>query len=99
MLLNFAISLQGYGTFLMNSLKAFAVHNHCYNFLTYADNSAIGYFKKQGFTAQISLPPEDVVGYIKVSLMATACLTSPILTFPSGIPSYPPPSPKKIVGL
>jgi len=29
-------------------------------FLTYADNAAVGYFKKQGFTATISLPKEQV---------------------------------------
>lgn len=34
-------------------------------FLTYADNYAIGYFKKQGFTKEISLPRSVWVGYIK----------------------------------
>ena len=29
-------------------------------FLTYADNAAVGYFKKQGFTAAITLPRERV---------------------------------------
>lgn len=35
------------------------------HFLTYADNYAIGYFKKQGFTKEISLPRSVWVGYIK----------------------------------
>lgn len=29
-------------------------------FLTYADNAAVGYFKKQGFSAAITLPREKV---------------------------------------
>lgn len=35
------------------------------HFLTYADNYAVGYFKKQGFTKEISLPREIWTGYIK----------------------------------
>ena len=35
------------------------------NFLTYADNYAIGYFKKQGFTTDITLDKALWVGYIK----------------------------------
>ncbi|KAI1781094.1 hypothetical protein F4818DRAFT_436286 [Hypoxylon cercidicola] len=31
----------------------------------YADNYAIGYFKKQGFTKEITLPKSDRMGYIK----------------------------------
>ncbi|GME80189.1 unnamed protein product [Ambrosiozyma monospora] len=34
-------------------------------FLTYADNYAIGYFKKQGFTKEITLPKKVWMGYIK----------------------------------
>lgn len=34
-------------------------------FLTYADNFAIGYFKKQGFSKTMSMPRERWVGYIK----------------------------------
>ena len=29
-------------------------------FLTYADNAAVGYFEKQGFSTQLSLPREQV---------------------------------------
>lgn len=35
------------------------------HFLTYADNYAIGYFKKQGFTKDISLDKSIWMGYIK----------------------------------
>lgn len=35
------------------------------HFLTYADNYAIGYFKKQGFTKEISLEKSRWMGYIK----------------------------------
>jgi histone acetyltransferase len=34
-------------------------------FLTYADNYAIGYFKKQGFTKEITLDRQKWMGYIK----------------------------------
>ena len=29
-------------------------------FLTYADNAAVGYFEKQGFSTQLTLPKEQV---------------------------------------
>ncbi|KAG0282760.1 histone acetyltransferase, partial [Dissophora globulifera] len=35
------------------------------HFLTYADNYAIGYFKKQGFTKEITLDRSIWMGYIK----------------------------------
>lgn len=35
------------------------------HFLTYADNYAIGYFKKQGFTKEITLDRQKWMGYIK----------------------------------
>lgn len=38
---------QGYGTHLMNHLKDYHVKHSVLNFLTYADEYAIGYFKKQ----------------------------------------------------
>ena len=40
--------LQGYGSHLMNHLKDYiSSHTNVKHFLTYADNYAIGYFKKQ----------------------------------------------------
>ena len=29
-------------------------------FLTYADNAAVGYFEKQGFTKEVTMPRERV---------------------------------------
>lgn len=40
--------VKGYGTRLMNHLKDYCQQIQVYRFLTYADNFAIGYFKKQG---------------------------------------------------
>eukprot|EP01104_Vermistella_antarctica_P015114 TRINITY_DN4895_c0_g2_i1.p1 TRINITY_DN4895_c0_g2~~TRINITY_DN4895_c0_g2_i1.p1 ORF type:complete len:1118 (+),score=320.55 TRINITY_DN4895_c0_g2_i1:280-3633(+) len=57
--------VRGYGTHLMNHLKEVAKEFRIYYFLTYADNHAIGYFKKQGFTLTVSLPREKWTGYIK----------------------------------
>ncbi len=34
-------------------------------FLTYADNFAIGYFQKQGFSKSVAMPKERWVGFIK----------------------------------
>ena len=48
--------VKGYGTRLMNHLKEHVKTEHIQYFLTYADNYAIGYFKKQGFSKQISQP-------------------------------------------
>ena len=42
--------VKGYGTKMMNLLKMHAVTEGIEYFITYADNYAIGYFKKQGFT-------------------------------------------------
>ena len=38
---------------------------HVRHFLTYADNYAIGYFKKQGFTTDITVDKVLWVGYVK----------------------------------
>lgn len=59
--------IKGYGAFLMNACKDYVrkAHPTINHFLTYADNYAIGWFKKQGFTKEISLPREKWVGYIK----------------------------------
>lgn len=35
------------------------------HFLTYADNFAVGYFRKQGFSKDITLPKSVWAGYIK----------------------------------
>lgn len=59
--------VKGYGSHLMNALKDHVrkAHPTINHFLTYADNYAVGYFKKQGFTKEINYPRERWVGYIK----------------------------------
>lgn len=43
----FPLWFQGYGTHLMNHLKEYHIKHSILYFLTYADEYAIGYFKKQ----------------------------------------------------
>lgn len=58
--------VKGYGTRLMNHTKEFArVKDKLTHFLTYADNNAVGYFSKQGFTKEVTLEKERWVGFIK----------------------------------
>ncbi|OAC98768.1 hypothetical protein MUCCIDRAFT_75234 [Mucor lusitanicus CBS 277.49] len=58
--------VKGYGSFLMNHLKDYvSEHTNMKHYLTYADNYATGYFKKQGFTTEITLDKRKWVGYIK----------------------------------
>lgn len=51
--------VKGFGTRLMNKLKDHCKLQKIEYFLTYADNNAIGYFKKQGFTNFIKMPTEQ----------------------------------------
>ena len=59
--------VKGYGAHLMAHLKDFVkAHSpEIEHFLTYADNYAIGYFRKQGFTKDITLDKHLWMGYIK----------------------------------
>lgn len=60
--------VKGFGSALMNYLKEKVKERtggRVHHFLTYADNYAIGYFKKQGFYKQISLDRAVWAGYIK----------------------------------
>lgn len=58
--------VRGYGAHLMNHLKDYVKNTSpIKHFLTYADNYAIGYFKKQGFTKDITLDKKIWMGYIK----------------------------------
>lgn len=41
------MDFQGYGTHMMNHLKDYHIQHHVCHFLTFADEFAIGYFKKQ----------------------------------------------------
>lgn len=49
----------------MNKLKDHAQKNDIEYFLTYADNNAIEYFRKQGFSKTPRMPPSRWKGYIK----------------------------------
>ncbi|WAQ83038.1 hypothetical protein PtA15_3A404 [Puccinia triticina] len=58
--------VKGYGSHLMNHLKDHVKQSTtCMHFLTYADNYAIGYFKKQGFSKDVILDKSVWMGYIK----------------------------------
>ena len=58
--------VKGYGAHLMAHLKDYVKSSSpIMHFLTYADNYAIGYFKKQGFTKEITLEKSIWMGYIK----------------------------------
>lgn len=57
--------IKGYGSHLMNHLKDYSISKQIHNFLTYADENAIDFFKKQGFSNDIKLPRSEYFGYIK----------------------------------
>ncbi|XP_055382309.1 histone acetyltransferase KAT2A [Condylostylus longicornis] len=57
--------VKGYGTHLMNHLKDYSIQRGIRHFLAFADEFAIGYFKKQGFSKDIKLARPVYAGYIK----------------------------------
>jgi len=58
--------VKGYGAHLMAHLKDYVkATSPVMHFLTYADNYATGYFQKQGFKKDITLPKSVWMGYIK----------------------------------
>lgn len=57
--------VKGYGTRIMNHLKEHVKTENIDYFLTYADNYAIGYFKKQGFSKVVTMPKSQWYDYIK----------------------------------
>ena len=57
--------VKGYGTKLMNLLKKIGAETGIEFYITYADNYAIGYFKKQGFSKSIQMPKGRYLGLIK----------------------------------
>ena len=59
-----AQQVKGYGTKLMNLLKMHAATEGVEYFITYADNYATGYFKKQGFTRVSSLEFNGSFAYL-----------------------------------
>lgn len=50
---------------MMNHLKDYHIKHNILHFLTFADEYAIGYFKKQGFSKEIKLAKSAYLGYIK----------------------------------
>eukprot|EP00808_Paulinella_micropora_P020784 g37509.t1 len=60
-----AEQVKGYGTRVMNHLKEHVKTDGIDFFLTYADNYAIGYFQKQGFSKIVSMPKARWAGFIK----------------------------------
>uniref|UniRef100_A0A6B2LF42 Bromo domain-containing protein n=1 Tax=Arcella intermedia TaxID=1963864 RepID=A0A6B2LF42_9EUKA len=51
---------------MMNHLKSWAKKNQFYHLLTYADDFAIGYFQRQGFTLEIEIDKKDWdIGFLK----------------------------------
>lgn len=60
------LQVSGFGTRLMAWTKRHARdRDDCQFFVTYADNNAVGYFSKQGFSKTISMDRERWHGYIK----------------------------------
>jgi len=59
--------VKGYGAMLMDHFKAHIRQTYpdMMHFLTYADNYAVGYFEKQGFSKEITLDRSVWAGYIK----------------------------------
>ncbi|TFL01588.1 histone acetyltransferase GCN5 [Pterulicium gracile] len=59
--------VKGYGAMLMDHFKSHirATYPTMQHFLTYADNYAVGYFEKQGFSKEITLNRSVWAGYIK----------------------------------
>lgn len=69
--------VKGYGTRLMNKLKDHCSSKNIEYFLTYADNNAIGYFKKQGFSNYIKCKKEiwkDLIKDYDGGTLMEACI-------------------------
>ena len=50
--------IRGFGSHLMAHVKTYLQAIGLHNILTYADNTAIGYFMRQGFTEEINFDPQ-----------------------------------------
>jgi histone acetyltransferase len=77
------VQVQGFGTRLMNRLKKEMTDRGIEFLMTYADNLAIQYFKKQGFSETIQVPPEIWKGYLKDYDGSThmECLINPSIDY------------------
>uniref|UniRef100_A0A7S1PHL6 Histone acetyltransferase n=1 Tax=Percolomonas cosmopolitus TaxID=63605 RepID=A0A7S1PHL6_9EUKA len=60
-----SFQIRGSGRQLMNQLKRVCQEQKLYKFLTYADNQAVGFFQKCGFSTDILISPAKYKGYIK----------------------------------
>ncbi|OHT12976.1 acetyltransferase, GNAT family protein [Tritrichomonas foetus] len=49
--------IRGFGAHVMAHVKTYLQAVGIHNILTYADNTAVGYFKRQGFTLEINFDP------------------------------------------
>jgi len=58
--------VQGYGSRLMSHMKRWAQEHEYLHMLTYADDFAIGYFQRQGFTLELELDRKHWdIGFLK----------------------------------
>ena len=75
--------VQGYGTRIMNQIKEECKRTGIQGMLTYADNHAVGYFRKQGFKKQVTMRRERWQGYLKDYEGATLmeCLVDPSIDY------------------
>ncbi|MEQ2213362.1 Histone acetyltransferase kat2a, partial [Xenoophorus captivus] len=61
---------KGYGTHLMNHLKEYHIKHNILYFLTYADEYAIGYFKKQMMFCRKEVKDPDLLYNLLKNLLA-----------------------------
>lgn len=75
--------VKGYGTRMMNFLKDYSISSGSLFLLTYADEFAVGYFKKQGFSKRVRLEREYYHGFLKEYEGATAmeCWVNPLISY------------------
>ena len=75
--------VQGYGTRIMNQIKEQCKRDNIEGMLTYADNHAVGYFRKQGFKKQVTMKRERWQGFLKDYEGATLmeCLVDPTIDY------------------
>jgi len=75
--------VQGYGTRIMNQIKEQCKRDNIEGMLTYADNHAVGYFRKQGFKKQVTMKRDRWQGYLKDYEGATLmeCIVDPTIDY------------------
>ena len=75
--------VQGYGTRIMNQIKEECKRTNIEGMLTYADNHAVGYFRKQGFKKNVTMKRARWQGYLKDYEGATLmeCLVDPTIDY------------------